>query len=261
MPIVLTMLIFLLLMPVSNAKAEGLRIAAASNFQHTLHQLNAEFFRQHGLQPTSSTASSGKLFAQLSHGAPYDLFLSADSERPRRLVATGKAVAGSRFTYAEGKLVLWSPTPGLFQDQHSATAFLASPARRIAYANPRLAPYGFAAEHVSIQLKIAAQVITAESIAQTFHFTVTNSVDAGFIAAAQLQQWHEKNALSTHSLWHVPPALHAPIEQQAVLLARAQNNPHAKAYLGYLQSPGARAIIRAAGYDTPSDSSDAPDTP
>lgn len=261
MRIFFLMFVSFLLVHGHSVHAQTLHIAAASNFQHTLKQLHADFGRKHAIPLTASFASSGKLFAQIRHGAPYDVFLSADSDRPEKLITLGLAEPASRFTYAEGALVLWSPTAGRFSDQASAEQFLASGSRRMALANPRLAPYGLAARRVADTLHLGAQTITAESIAQAFHFTLTGSVDAGFIAHAQVLQWRTAQPRADDSLWRIDPALHTPIRQQAVLLKRAVNNMQAQTYLDYLQSPAARAIIQAAGYrvspDNPADT-DAP---
>ncbi len=227
------------------------RVAVAANFLGGLRDLAPAFTAASGHRLKISAGSTGKLYAQIRNGAPFDVFLAADAERPLRLEREGLAVAGSRFTYAVGRLVLWSPRPGRFDD---GLAWLrAGEFRRIALANPATAPYGRAArqflEGHRLWRALSARLVRGESVAQAFQFVATGAVDAGFVALAQLRSGVVKDG----SRWPVPARFHDPIEQQAVLLARGTANPAARAFLDFLRAPATRERIAAAGYDPPND--------
>ncbi len=230
----------------SPLQAGEVLLAVAANFTDASRELLPLFEKTSGHHARVSFGSTGKLYAQIEHGAPYDLFLVADQARPARAEATGLAVAGSRFTYATGTLVMWSPTPGLFED---GEAWLRSrPALRIAIANPATAPYGLAArqvmEHLAVWEALAPRLARGDSIAQTFQFTATGNAKLGFIALSQLRAWQGEAG----SLWRIPAAYYPPIAQQAVLLMRGRDNPAAHAFLDFLKSAQARAVISAYGY-------------
>lgn len=240
--LLLSILVFAWLAPV---RADEVRVAVAANFAPVLSQLATPFREATGHRMLISSGSSGKLYAQIAQGAPFDVLLSADVERPRRLEAQGLAVAGSRFTYARGRLVLWSPTPGAVDPR--GDVLRRGDFKRLALANPRIAPYGAAAQDVLRALglweTLRARFVQGEDIGQTFQFVRTGNAELGFVAWAQV-----KAQGKTGSSWLVPEALHRPIEQQAVLLVRARDKKGARAFVDFLRSQAAREVIARAGY-------------
>jgi molybdate transport system substrate-binding protein len=232
------------------AFADEARIAVAANFASPAKRLADEFTQRTGHRLALSSGSTGKFYAQIKNGAPFDAFLSADDETPRRMEKEKVAVAGSRFTYAVGKLVLWSPKAGLVDDKGNvlrARAF-----NRLAIANPRLAPYGAAAkealEKLGVWQALQDKLVQGENIAQTYQFVSSGNADLGFIALSQLR---ERGAAQAGSHWLVPAELHAPLRQDAVLLERGASNGAARDFLNDLRSPAAHELIRAVGYDLP----------
>ena len=222
--------------------------AVATNFAHAMSPLSEAFAQESTHSVRVVTGSTGKLYAQVVAGAPFDVLLAADQERPERLQAEGLAVAGSRFTYATGRIVLWSADPVLLQDD--AVAVLSrGHFRRLAIANPSLAPYGVAAQQVLEQLGLWAQIrpriVMGENVGQAHAMVATGNAELGFIALSALTA---ATAGPGGSAWEVPPALYEPIRQDAALLGRAQDNPAARALLSFLRSPAARHIIRKQGY-------------
>jgi len=228
------------------ASAAEVRLAVATNFHAATQELASEFERTTGHSTRISYGSTGKLYAQIVQGAPFDVFLAADHLRPERLVKEGLAEPGTRFTYAVGRLVLWSPQPEAITDPE---IFLtARSSQRLAIANPATAPYGLAAQQVLQKLglweKLGPALVRGESIAQTFQFVATGNARGGFVAAAQLVDRNQKG-----SAWMVPANMHQPIAQQAVLLDRGRNNAAARAWMAFLKTPDASATIRSHGYD------------
>ncbi|PCM43009.1 molybdate ABC transporter substrate-binding protein [Marinobacter sp. ANT_B65] len=232
----------------SFAHAADVRIAVAANFTDTNRDLVAAFGRATGLEAVASYGSTGKLYAQIENGAPFDVFLAADSRRPELLEKNGLGVAGTRFNYAKGKLVLWSPVPGTFDDPR---AWLESgDFSRLAIANPKTAPYGLAAREVLSSLylwePLQDRLVRGDSIAQTFQFVATANAQAGFVALSQVRGWGKEDG----SLWMIPQSHYAPINQQAILLSRSENNDAARQWLRFLRSDIARSIIENSGYET-----------
>lgn len=232
-----------------SAGAGEVRVAVAANFAGPMQQIAAEFEKESGHKALLSSGATGKFYAQIVNGAPFDIFLAADDETPARLEREGLAVAGGRFTYAVGRLVLWSAKPGVVDP---AGAILAAGSfQRLAVANPKTAPYGTAAVETLRALglleRLQARFVQGENIAQTHQFVASGNAEIGFVAVSQV---FRDGALAGGSAWIVPERLHAPIRQDAALLARARDNPAAVALLAWLKSDRARAIIRAAGYDT-----------
>ncbi len=221
--------------------AEGIRVAVASNFLTTAQQLVKDFESQSPHQVKLSAASSGKFYAQIRQGAPYDIFLSADAERPQRLYHEGIGQLPA-MEYAVGQLVLWQPSSKHPVDQHSLAK---NTEARLAIANPRVAPYGQAAQQVMQQLglwdKLKQRLVRGENIGQAFQFVRSGNVASGFVALSQV------TALAIHrsQWWLVPDELYQPISQQALLI---QDNAGAKAFWQYLQSDEARALIQKSGY-------------
>jgi len=230
--------------PARAAEAMEVRVAVASNFIGPLQDLAARFHATTGANVVVSAGSTGKLYAQIKNGAPFDVFLAANAREPGRLEAEGAAVPGARFTYARGRLALWCISA---QTQEGARACLQGDPRRIAIANPRLAPYGRAAESAmaALALDLSGRIVNGENIAQAFQLVWSGNVSAGFVALSQVKN----RAGLRGAYWVVPPELHAPIDQQAVLLVRAKDNAAARAFLDYLKSAEARVVIEGFGYD------------
>lgn len=249
--------VLLLLLTASQATATELRVAVAANFNATLERLAEAYGPAHGVRFSISSGSSGKHFAQIRQGAPFDLFFSADDRRSADLVASGHAVADSRFVYAEGVLALWSPDPGRIPED--AVAFLnKSDPPRIAIANPRVAPYGAAAKAVMDAYGIAPEpglLVTGQSIGQAFNFVTTGNTEVGFVALSQLIT-HERQH-GPGSRWLPAAERYPTIVQEAVLLSAARDRHRARAFLDWVRgSEAARAIIQSDGYRLPSPAAD-----
>ncbi|WP_417502530.1 molybdate ABC transporter substrate-binding protein [Marinobacter sp.] len=230
------------------AHAADVRIAVAANFTDTTRQLITAFAEATGLEAVASYGSTGKLYAQIDNGAPFDVFLAADSHRPELLEKSGQGVAGTRFTYARGKLALWSPTPGTFEDPK---AWLESGEfARLAIANPKTAPYGFAAQEVLTKMdlwdSLQSRLVRGDSIAQTFQFVATTNAQSGFVALSQVRAWDSQGG----SLWMIPQSYYSPINQQAILLTRSESNRAAHQWIEFLRSDTAKNIIEEFGYET-----------
>ena len=230
----------------SDSRDDEALIAVASNFASTAARLEQMFEEQTSHRVTLSTASTGALFAQIEQGAPFDILLAADQERPRRLVETGWVEPEDRTTYAVGRLVLWSPDPeGIGGSFSLPDVFRFS---RIAIANPEVAPYGLAAREALVRSglweALEERVVRGESVAQTLSLVVTGNSSVGFIAQAQLGA--EEVAGGSH--WAVPPNLHGSLSQDAVLLKRSKHKASADAFFRFLQSEEARREIEMSGY-------------
>lgn len=226
--------------------AETARIAVASNFATLAETLAAGFHRTSGHEVTVIPGSTGKLYAQIAAGAPFDAFLSADETTPIRLAEANLAVPDSRFTYAIGTLVLWSREPaGPSEDMQSALRR----ARYVAIANPKLAPYGKAAMQSIVNMglldDLSDKIVMAENVGQTFAMVQSGAADIGFVAASSL---FDANT-SDRVVWPVPPALHDPILQDAVLLRHGRENLAAIGFLDYLRTWPVREEIRSSGYE------------
>lgn len=232
----------------ANADAGEVQVAVAANFTAPMQRIATEFEKDSGHKAALMSGATGKFYAQISHGAPFEVFLSADDETPARLETDGLAVAGSRFTYATGRLVLWSPREGYLDDK--GEVLKKGDFRHLAIANPRTAPYGAAALQVlgklGLQPALTPRFVQGENIAQTHSFVVSGNAELGFVALAQV---YKDGRLGAGSAWIVPASLHAPIRQDAVLLMKGASNPAAAALLKYLKSDKARAIIRSFGYE------------
>ncbi|MFI3121515.1 MAG: molybdate ABC transporter substrate-binding protein [Methylococcaceae bacterium] len=239
----------LLLFSQSNWAATVL-VAVASNFSKPMTEIAAAFEQATGHNAKLSFGSSGKFVSQLENGAPFEVLLSADDKGPQKLEQAGLAVPNSHFTYALGKLVLWSAMPSYVDDQGkilSTDGF-----KHLALADPKLAPYGAAAIEVlkglNLQDTLKPLLVLGENIAQAHQFVSTGNAELGFVALAQVI---ENGKIATGSGWIIPSNLHAPIKQDAVLLTLGAENPAANALLNYLKSAPALAIIEKYGYDLP----------
>ena len=236
------------LMTAAPTQAAEVMAAVAANFTAPMKMLAKSFEQDTGHKLVLSFGSTGSFYAQIKNGAPFDVLLAADSDTPLRLEKDGLGVAGSRFTYATGRLVLWSPKAGVVDDQGSVLS--SGKFQRLAIANPKLAPYGAAAMQVLANLGLEATVqpklVQGENIAQAYQFTASENAQIGFVALSQVfMQGH----ISQGSAWVVPAHLHAPLQQDAIVLRKGQDNPGAQALRVYLQSEKARRTLQTFGYD------------
>ncbi len=238
----------LVMVAVVAAKAERVTVAVAANFAETLEHLNPLFEKASGHSVRTVVGSTGKLYAQIVNGAPFDVFLSADQERPKLLMETGLALPESRFTYATGKLILWS-ADGDRNLENGAEVLAAGKFRRLAIPNPQLAPYGVAAQQVLEKLglwqKLQGRIVMGENVGQTFGLIASGNAELGFVSlSSYLSEGNERRGV----FW-VPTAQgHAPIHQDAVVLKRAANNSAAKAFAEFLKSGEASTILQRFGY-------------
>lgn len=232
----------------SAAGAAEVQVAVAANFGAPMKKIAAAFEADTGHQARLSFGSTGAFYAQIRNGAPFQLLLAADDETPARLEREGAAVAGSRFTYATGRLVVWSAQPGVVDDKGEV---LRKPGGgRIALANPKLAPYGAAAIQALTALgllqSLQPRFVQGETIAQAYQFAATGNAQLGFVALSQVMA---DGRIASGSAWAVPASLYAPIRQDAVLLAAGRDSAAAASLLAYLRGEKARAIIRSFGYE------------
>jgi molybdate transport system substrate-binding protein len=227
------------------ALAADTQVAVAANFTEPAKAIAAAFKARTGHTATLSFGASGQFYTQIAHGAPYEVFLSADAERPLKAEQEGLSVPGARFTYAVGRLVLYSKTPGLVDAKGAVLG--SGRFEKLAIADPTAAPYGEAAVETMRRLKVydavAPKIVKGASIAQAYQYVATGNAELGFVALSQVID--EPGG----SRWLVPAADHAPIRQQAVLLRRGEKNPAARAFMAFLKSPAAVAIIKRYGYE------------
>lgn len=229
------------------AHADTVSVAVAANFTAPMQKIAAAFEADTGHKAELSFGATGKFYAQITHGAPFQVLLSADDTTPARLEREGKAVANSRFTYAIGTLVLWSAQPGTVDAK--GDVLKSGDFKHLAIANPKLAPYGAAALQVMEKLGVATalqpRLVQGENIAQTFQFVSTGNAQLGFVALSQVMA---DGKIRSGSAWQVPASLHEPIRQDAVLLMPGKDSAAASALLTYLRGSKARAIIQSYGY-------------
>lgn len=233
---------------VFSVQAAEVSVAVAANFTAPMQKIAAAFEQDTGHKALLAFGSTGKFYAQIKNGAPFQVLLSADDETPARLEREGSGPAGTRFTYAIGKLVLWSRQPGVVDDK--GEVLKRGGFERLALADPKLAPYGAAAVEVLNGLgllpALAPRFVQGENIAQTYQFVATGNAQLGFVALSQVMA---DGKLRDGSAWVVPASLHAPIRQDAIVLSAGKDNAAALALMDYLRSDKARAIIRTFGYD------------
>jgi molybdate transport system substrate-binding protein len=235
--------IFLLALMGSTAHPAEVTVAVAANFAAPMQRIAAAFETDTGHRAKIAVGATGAFYTQIRNGAPFDVLLAADDETPARIEADALAVKGSRFTYAVGRLALWSAKPGVVDDHGEVLE--REDLDRIAIANPKLAPYGKAAvetmQKLGVYERLKPRIVQAENIGQAFQFVATGNAPIGFVALSQVVQ-------AKGSKWIVPDDLHAPLRQDAVLLAHGKNNEAATALMRYLKGDKARGIIRAYGY-------------
>lgn len=228
-------------------QAAEIQVAVAANFIAPAQQIAAEFERRSGHKAILSSGATGKFYTQIVNGAPFEVFLAADDATPARLESENAAVAGTRFTYAVGTLVLWSAKPDLVDAK--GEVLKSGKFNKLAIANPKTAPYGAAAIETLTRLKLVDSLrpkfVQGENIAQTFQFASTGNADLAFVALSQV---FKDRQLTGGSAWIVPGNLHAPIYQDAILLNKGKANPAARAFLDFLKTSYAHAVITAYGY-------------
>ena len=229
------------------AQAAEVSVAVAANFTAPMQKIAAEFEKDTGHKALLSFGATGKFYAQIVNGAPFQILLAADDTTPGKIAKEGRGLPDSRFTYAIGQLVLWSPKPGYVDDK--GEVLKTGDYRHIAVANPKLAPYGTAAMEVLDKLGITAQVqpriVMGENIAQTYQFAATGNAQLGFVALSQVM---ENGKLREGSAWQVPAAMHESIRQDAIVLNSGKDNEAATELMKCLRADKARAIIRSYGY-------------
>jgi molybdate transport system substrate-binding protein len=228
-----------------HAWAAQTNVAVAANFTDAAKEIAAAFKAKTGHEAVLSFGSSGQLYTQISQDAPFQIFLSADDERPKKAVAEGLGVPDSVFTYAVGKLVLWSKEPDLVQGEATLKSAAFS---KLSICNPVAAPYGAAAVETLKSLKLyealQPKFVVGANITQAYQFVQTGNAEIGFVALSQVVG--DKSG----SHWMVPQDLYSPIRQDAVLLKKGANNAAATGFMAFLKGPEAKAIVAQYGYET-----------
>ena len=227
--------------------ADELSVAVAANFTAPMKLIATEFEKDSGHKVLASFGSTGKFYAQIKNGAPFEVLLTADDETPKKLVKEGAAVAGSDFTYAVGKLVLWSAKPGLVDA--AGEVLKKHGFAHLSLADPKLAPYGAAGvetlKAMGVYDEVQPKLVTAENITQAYQFIGSGNAELGFVALSQVL----KDGKIEGSSWLVPAHLYSAIRQDAVLLDKGKGKPAAQALMKFLKGEKARAIIKSFGYD------------
>ncbi len=242
-----TSILFFLLCFSKVSTADTIQVAVASNFIATMKELIAKFEINSEHKIKLSTGSSGKIFAQIAQGAPYDVFFSADQSKPEKLATLGFGINESRFTYAKGKLVLWSNKDDY---EVSKSVLLAGNYKKIALANPRLAPYGMAAKdvinHFNITNKTKNKLIQGENISQVYQFIETKNVDLGFVALSQMKSSQNSGK---QNYWLIPQHIYTPIKQDLIVLRRTKKMSIVNEFVTFIKSQEGKDIIKHYGYD------------
>jgi molybdate transport system substrate-binding protein len=227
------------------AQSAQTNVAVAANFTDAAQEIAEAFKEKTGHEAILSFGSTGQLYTQITQDAPFEVFLAADQERPEKAVDEGLAVPASRFTYAIGKIVLWSKDPDLVQGE---TTLSRGDFTRIAIANPVAAPYGAAAvqtmQALGVYDQLEPKIVQGNNIAQTYQFVETGNAELGFVALSQVVSADEG------SRWEVPASLYEPIRQDAVLLVKGADSEAARAFMAFLNGPDAAPIIAKYGYGT-----------
>lgn len=230
--------------------ADELKIAVAANFLKTIETLSKNFEQQTGNTVKVSGGPTGKLYAQIENGAPFDIFFSADQKSTKKLEDDGKIKAGSRFIYAQGRLSLWMPN--VPAGVEAADVLKKGDFKHIALANPKAAPYGVAAEQTLEKLglleTLRPKFVMGENIGQTYQFVATGNAQMGFVAHSYTV---DPKHVNTGSYWLVPLSYHSPLDQDVVVLKKAENSKTAQAFIDYVRSAEGKKIIEASGYTVP----------
>jgi len=236
----------------ANAKAEEVTVAVAANFTAPMQKIAQAFEQDTGHKAKLVFGSTGKFYAQIKNGAPFAVLLSADVEMPARLEQEGAAVAGTRFTYAVGRLALWSKNPALVDNKGQVLLSKTTDKnsfKKLAIADPKLAPYGAAAieviEGMGASAKVMTKLVQGDSIGQAFQFVMTENAELGFVAYSQIST---DGRITQGSAWVVPQNLYTPLRQDAALLSLGKDNAAALALIKYMRTDRAKTIIRTYGY-------------
>lgn len=236
------------LLAFNTAWADEVQVAVAANFTAPIQAIARDFQKDTGHTLIAAYGATGQFYAQIKNGAPFEVFLAADDSTPARLEAENAIVPGSRFTYAIGTLALWSAKPGYVDSR--GQVLQKNQYQHLSIANPKTAPYGQAALQVLDKLKLTEatrpKLVEGQNITQAFQFVSTGNAELGFVALSQI---YKDGKVESGSAWIVPASLHAPIRQDAVILAKGKDNPAAKALVEYLKGPKAAAVIKAYGYE------------
>ena len=241
-------LLLALLLFTAPARADEVQVAVAANFAAPARQIALDFEKETVHKAVLAFGATGKFYAQIRNGAPFEVLLAADDETPALLEKEGTAIVGTRYTYAVGRLALWSAKPGYVDDR--GEVLKRGGFRHLALANPRLAPYGAAAIEALTALKLLAAVqpkfVQAENIAQAHQFVASGNAELGFVALSQVMK---DGKPGEGSAWVVPASLHQPIRQDALMLDKGRGKAAAEAWLKFLRGEKAKAVIRAYGYE------------
>ncbi len=234
----------------NQALADELKIAVAANFLKTIETLGQNFEKQTGHSIKVSGGPTGKLYAQIENGAPFDIFFSADQKSTKKLEDDGKIKAGSRFIYAQGRLSLWMPN--VSAGVEAVDVLKQADFKHLALANPKAAPYGTAAEQTLDKLglleTLRPKFVMGENIGQTYQFVATGNAQLGFVAHSYTV---DPKHVNKGSYWLVPQSYHSPLDQDVVILKKAENSQTAQAFVDYVRSAEGRSIIEASGYTVP----------
>lgn len=229
------------------AQAEQALVAVAANFVPPFREVAMEFEKSTGHTLRVASGSSGNFYAQIKNGAPFDVFVSADTERPKLLEEDGLGVKDSRVTYAVGRLALWSLTPSLVK---GADTLNSQHFKHLAIANPKTSPYGAAAMQAMQKLgvwdNLQPRIVTGENLGQTMGFIESGNAELGFVALSQVL---DPKLKGKGARWDVPTDLHEPIKQDMILLTKGKDNPAARALMEFIGGPQAQAVIRRYGYE------------
>lgn len=230
-----------------NALADQVQVAVAANFTAPMQAIASEFEKDTGHSVTAAYGATGQFYAQISNDAPFEVFLAADDSTPAKLEKEGLSVAGSRFTYATGTLVLWSAKEGYLSNNGDTLS--QGDYKHLSLANPKAAPYGLAAtqalEKLGLTSKVKDKLVEGQNITQALQFVSTGNAELGFVALSQV---YKDGKITSGSAWIVPQELYEPIRQDALILKKGANNPAAKALVEYLKGPKAAEIIKSYGY-------------
>ncbi|MDY7560246.1 molybdate ABC transporter substrate-binding protein [Pseudomonas sp. 10B1] len=232
----------------STAFADDVQVAVAANFAAPIQAIAKEFEIDTGHKLIAAYGATGQFYTQIKNGAPFDVFLSADDTTPAKLEKEGETVPDSRFTYAVGKLALWSAKEGYVDDK--GAVLKANHYQHLSIADPKAAPYGLAATQVLAHLGLTDvtkdKIVTGQNITQAYQFVSTGNAELGFVALSQI---YKDGKIISGSAWLVPANLHTSIKQDAVILSKGKGNPAAKALMEYLRGPKVAAIIKSYGYE------------
>jgi molybdate transport system substrate-binding protein len=232
-----------------SARADEVQVAVAANFTAPMKEIATAFEAATGHKVVSAFGSTGKFYSQIKNGAPFEVLLAADSETPKKLESEGAAVPGTRFTYAVGKLVLWSAKPDFVDGK--GEVLKGGKFAHLSIANPKLAPYGAAGVEVmkkkGVFEALEPKLVQADNIAQAFQFVQSGNAELGFVALSQVIDV-KSGKIGSGSGWIVDPKLYSPIRQDAIVLLKGEGKPAAKALLKFLKGEEAQAVIKTFGY-------------